>query len=266
MPNTSIPKHKEFSDSLKKESNVDADSCDRKDQTDLRELLVNQGDIGLVHEIAVSEDQVGQINGIGFDLDRKLMRSDGPFCGLGEMEPEEAYQEVVQGWLMNHPVLAKSEVRMSGGGLHLILWLDEPIILDSCWQLDRWIKMIKVIQASLPIDPDQPGILMMTRPIDSVNSKNGKVVTQLKESEPVTQDEIESFVSEMMEHPFKTVMQILFGSERRTPCPICGKEETHLSAGRGLQGHCYNECGKVSLGDLYSTILLPREIRKGGTC
>lgn len=155
---------------------------------------------------------------------------------------------------------------MSGGGLHVILRPKQPILLDTHWKHAHWIAKIKVIQACLPIDPDQPGILMMTRPIDSVNSKNGKTVAQLQASEPVTEEEIESLASEMMTSPFKTVMRILFGAQQESPCPICGQDETHLNAGQGFQGHCYNECGKVSLGGLYGSILLPREKRKGGTC
>jgi|GEM_PF-4128626 len=34
-------------------------------------------------------------------------------------------------WLDNDPLLSRAEVRDTGGGLHVLLWLDEPILCDG---------------------------------------------------------------------------------------------------------------------------------------
>ncbi len=67
---------------------------------------------------------------------------------------------------------------MSGRGLHLILWFDEPVELPTDRELDRWGAIVKIVQAALPIDPDQPGITACSRAIGSINSKNGAEVVQ----------------------------------------------------------------------------------------
>jgi hypothetical protein len=64
----------------------------------------------------------------------------------------------------------------------------------------------------------------------------------------------------MCSSPFRTVLQNLTGSDRVSPCPICGGEDTTLSA-KDHVGFRYNSCGKVTLGNLFGRLLMPRHAK-----
>ena len=118
-----------------------------------------------------------------------------------------------------------------------------------------------MVQASLPIDPDAPGITATTRAIGSVNEKNGAEVTVLAEGEPVTEAEVLGLYGKMLKAPFRTVMKILTGGETMQPCPHCGKDGTKLSA-LNYAGRCYGSCGNVKIDKLYDLVLAPRDAGK----
>jgi hypothetical protein len=103
----------------------------------------------------------------------------------------------------------------------------------------------------LPIDPAQPGITAVTRPIGSINSKNGATVELLHAGESVTADELIELADRMIQQPFRTVLKILSGAEQVTPCPRCGKESL---AALDHVGHCYGCKKRVSLTDLYEVV------------
>lgn len=183
----------------------------------------------------------------------------GPPC------PKTFFDEVLSKWLQRSSVLRHAEVRNTGSGLHLLLNLDEPIEFTSSAIRDRWDCKIRLLQSCLPIDPDQPSITAFTRPINSTNSKNGHRVERLAEGQPVSRDDLDKLVDEMIRRPFATVFQMLNGEERMAPCPICKRPETELSA-MSKQGRYYGSCGDVSLQRLYELLLQPRQSpRTGGS-
>jgi hypothetical protein len=164
--------------------------------------------------------------------------------------PTRFYTEVVRQWLLRHPVLTKAEVRCSGTGLHVILWLDKPIEFTSSAQRERWALIVKVIQKILPSDPDAPGITAMTRPIGSINGKkNGQKVTQVVKGELVTEEEVMGLFQEMHTAPVRMVSRILFGQDNIKPCPICQKDGTSLAA-LDRSAKCYGSCGTVKLSQI----------------
>ena len=94
----------------------------------------------------------------------------------------------------------------------------------------RWTGIVKVVQCALPIDPDQPDITAVTRPLHSVNSKNGGDCHLVGSRNPSLEGRGSRLYNEMVAPPFKTVMHILTGSERLQPCPICQGKDSQLTA------------------------------------
>ena len=226
-----------------------------KQKVDYRKQLFNSGKIGRIEKIQVSTERITQLNGIFFDLDLDLIKRSRLVKGKFE-DPSAFYNKIVKKWLSRHPVLNKAEVRMTGKGLHVILWFDEPVDF-AVENRERWAAIVQVVQAALPIDPDQPGITATTRSIGSVNSKNDVRVKRLRKGKPVSHDEVMSLHQQMVSSPFRTVLGILSGEERISPCPFCKKEETTLVRMEHV-GDCYGSCGKVGLEKLYELILKDR--------
>ena len=224
--------------------------------TDAREALFNAGDIGPIRHVQVSTERITALRGILFDLDPDIMIA-GAVLPQVPSDPVEFYTTVVRPMLDRHPVLAKTEVRNSGRGLHVILRFDPPIEFNSDGERDRWAGIINVVQAALPIDPDQPGITATTRAVGGINSKNGAEVKVLAEGIPVTAAEVLGLYDEMIDSPFKMIMHIMTGDTTMQPCPICGKQGTELSA-LNQEGKCYGGCGKVKPNRFYNLVLAPR--------
>jgi hypothetical protein len=109
----------------------------------------------------------------------------------------------------------------------------------------------------LPGDPNAPGITAPTRPVGSVNSKNGAVVTELRPGRPVDPARVEAYVRDLAGAPFRTVATTLLGGERAEPCPVCRNPGSSLRA-HDRVGQCYH-CGKVSLGMLFDAVYRPLE-------
>ena len=226
------------------------------DLIDLREQLVNEREIGPYKVVQLITEQVARLHAFFFDLDLHLIRP-GPLALGLDAGPAAFYEQTVKFWLARHPVLADAEVRNSGGGLHIIPWLAEPVAFATDGQRRRWDGLVRAVQAVLPVDPHQPGLTGLTRPVGSINSKNGATVERLKEGKPVPVDRVEHLFEQMSRSPFRTVMLVLLGAERIRPCPVCEQAGTTLSAG-DFVGFCYGSCGKVKLAQLYDLFLAPR--------
>ncbi len=223
---------------------------------DDREQPYNGREIGPACLIQVSMERIATLHGFILDLDPGLLQ-DGEFVQGASAGPDEFFGQTVQAWLDRDPILVDAEVRRTGTGLHVSIWFDEPLVFTTDGQRLRWDGIARAIQALLPVDPDQPGITALTRPIGSVNSKNGATVTQLKQGSPVAAERVEARFETLRKNPFKTIMQVLLGNERVRPCPICKVEGTELAA-LDRVGRCYGSCGDVSLGQFYEIFLAPR--------
>ena len=226
------------------------------DVIDLREQLVNQRESGPYRAVQLITEQVATLHAFFLDLDLHLIRP-GPLAPGLEVGPAAFYEQTVRHWLARHPVLADAEVRDSGGGLHIIPWLAEPVAFATDGQRRRWDGIVRAVQAVLPVDPHQPGITGLTRALGSTNSKHDAVVERLKVGKPVPVDRVEHLFEQMSRSPFRTVMLVLLGAERIRPCPVCRAEGTTLSAA-DFVGFCYDSCGKVKLAQLYDLFLAPR--------
>ena len=228
-------------------------------QIDIREQLFNDGATGPISHVQLPAEAITSLRGILFDLDLSLMCA-SPLLPQVPENPREFYTGSVQPWLSRHPTLAKSKVLLSGTGLHSILCFEHPVEFGTDAERDRWAGIVEVVQASLPVDPDQPGITATTSPVGSINGKNGQTVELLAPGQFVTSDEVMELYEQMMQAPFRTVFSILAGAGELQPCPICGQASKRLVS-LDRVGQCYGGCGQVDLDALYEVFLAPRTAR-----
>jgi hypothetical protein len=229
---------------------------DTKDRCahDDRESLVNERGRGPANRIALKVDAVTSIFGFMNDLDCGIL--DPAVVGEECVEsPEALYERHVQHWLDRDPVLAKAEVRDSGGGLHPILWLDEPIIVAS-GGAQMWNAVARGICDALPGDPNLHGIIALTRPVGALNNKYDppREVRLLREGQPVTRAEILDLSRRVTEQPARLWMRLFFGGERAEPCPLCNKES--LGVAGYWQCRCYG-CGRINAASLLYRFYAP---------
>jgi hypothetical protein len=227
---------------------------------DHREQLYNDGEIGTIQQVSRPESMITSLRGILLDIDPGRLRKSVAAPDV-LAHPDKLYKQVVREMLARDPVLNKAEVRVSGRGLHAILRFSPAIELPTEGERQRWAAIVKVIQRLLPTDPDCPGITALTRPLGSVNSKNGAIVRQLLAGESVTAEEVIGLFERVRTSPFQTVAALLFGSGRIQPCPVCNKTDSRLDVLSAI-GKCYGCCGKVRLAQLYDVFLEPRSARK----
>jgi len=239
--------------------------------SDQREALFNAGATGTFKEIMVQAHEVTRLPAILIDLDIECLRI-GKVITEAPADGHDLYEKYVRGWLDNHPVLRKCEVLFTGRGLHCVLRFDKPVEIKSDRRRGLWNITIKAVQRSLPSDPEAPSLLAMTRPVGSINSKNGRRVELLRAGEPVTELEVLQFAEDLTRSGFATFTQILFGSSNVSPCPICRKSDSTLY---GIapkyrttdpqitsRGSCYH-CGKVTLVSLIDLVLKGRDNEDG---
>lgn len=210
---------------------------------DEREAIFNGRALGPASDIAQSVEQVAAINGFLSDLDCKLL--DPGVVGEAAVEsPAVLYDEHVRHWVERDPVLAKAEVRDTGGGLHALLWLESPILVDGD-QAREWDRVAKGLRNALPGDPNVNGIIAMTRPVGALNTKYvpPREVRILRQGQPVTREEVLELSRRVIEQPARLWMRLFFGAERVSPCPLCNKGES-LGVAGNWQCRCY-ECGRV---------------------
>ena len=123
---------------------------------DIREAIFNGRECGPAFSIARPVDQVSAIHGFMIDLDCGIL--DPAVVGQECVESADIlYERHVQGWLERDPVLAKAEARNTGHGLHILLWLDEPIICNGD-EARHWDKIARGLRVVLPGDPNLNGI------------------------------------------------------------------------------------------------------------
>jgi hypothetical protein len=221
---------------------------------DAREQLYNDRLVGDITSVSWPAERVTRLRGILFDLDPAVLLPGNPYMPPAD-EPIGFYENV-RPVLERHPLARHAEVRSSGRGLHVIVWMDPPAELNTAAEQRYWSAAVAAVQRSLPSDPRAPGITALTRPVGSVNRKNGATVTVLKPGEPVAPERVLEFTAELARAPFRVLAGILLGGERLSPCPFCrqaGSEFTTLDR----VGRCYPRCGTVGGDRLFDLVLRP---------
>jgi len=224
--------------------------------SDQREQLYNDRRTGTFAEVQLPLERITRLHAIMLDLDPKLLRAGN---GLFEAADDpETFHQFIRPALDRHPLAAGAEVRISGTGLHLLVWLDPPVELTTNEDQRYWAALVKAVQRTLPVDPDMPGITALTRPIDSHNSKNGALVRMLLPGSKVSPSVVEEYVCRLGAAPFREVAVVLLGDMKVIPCPLCRKQGKRLDV-LDRRGKCYGGCGPVHLHQLFDHIYLPRQ-------
>jgi hypothetical protein len=219
--------------------------------TDLRETLFNEPATGAIHDVQKPLAGVYRLRGIMWDLDPKLLKPDNTiFPPAGDTK---AFYAKIKAILGRHPLARSAEVRSSGTGLHVILWLDSAVELKTAADQAHWDAIVKVVQRTLPSDPDMPGITAVTRPLGSINGKNGAVVEVLQAGKSVTPKEVQEYVARVEMAPFKEIAVPLLGGDHVKPCPICKGKDRRLDV-LDFVGKCYNGCSKVTGDQLFDCV------------
>lgn len=232
-----------------------------ENHVDWREQLVNNGATGPIDRVSVAEELIVVVRGIMLDFDPHLLRPHLFSQGTGE-DADRLFRQTVNPWLNRHELWRNSEVRFSGTGLHVLLWLEPWIEINHEGERQRWSGITKVLQAAFPTDPVAPGITALTRPVGSINSKSGQPVRIVKKGQPVSPAAIISFFDQLRNAPFHSVAALLFGRDRISPCPICVAHDSTLTVQSG-HGECYGRCGRVEYEQLMDAFFLPTPTVRG---
>jgi hypothetical protein len=229
------------------------DPASRPATTDHREQLVNGRECGPVTAVALPESMITSLHAVMLDIDPDLFRADRlPEGATGN--PVMMYEGFIGPVLGRHSLYRRAEVRDSGRGLHVLLWLDPHVTFEDESDRTRWAAIVRIVQRVLPSDPNAPSITSLTRPVASVNTRTGRRVAALKPGEPVHPDDLLDLVEEVAIAPFKVAAGLLLGSDL-SPCPACRGPGTRLGI-LDKVGRCYS-CGEVTLARLFDAYLKP---------
>lgn len=222
------------------------------DPLDAREQLANNGAIGPVSQVSLPAHLITSLRGILIDIDPGMWTAVRHDPQLAD-HPDRFFERIVRRMTQRNPILARAEVRSSGRGLHVIVWLASPVEFKSVAERDRWADIVKAVQRLLPSDPNCPGITALTRPINSVNSKNNRTVEQLHAGARVRAEEVIAMVGEMDRAKFRAVAKVILGDDRNIMCPKCRGKKLHIN---NHAGKCY-DCGDIELSHVYDSVLVP---------
>jgi hypothetical protein len=227
-----------------------ANTAGEESLVDQREALYNGGCTGPAGRIQIPAERITRLNGIMVDFDPGNLDPNNRI--LPPADDPHQFLDRSRAVLDRHPVLRFAEVRSSGTGLHLVTRLNPPVELRTAGEQRYWDAIVRAVQASLPSDPNAPGITALTRPVGSINSKNGARVETLRPGSPIDPQRAVVFVKQLEAAPFRVIAEILFGGDHLTPCPLCVRKDSRLSAMERM-GKCYH-CGAVRLEALYAAI------------
>lgn len=224
----------------------------RASRVDIREQLFNEGATGDIASVSLPAVRITSVRGLLYDIDPTLLKF-GNLLGAVPSGPAELYENSVRHWLQRHETLSKAEVRVSGVGLHVLLWFEPYLEATSDAERDQIAASIEIAQAALPSDPRAPGITATTRALGSVNGKNSREVAQLKAGEAVPREDLDALCADLTERPFRHFVTVLTGDSQISPCPICRTPGTTLES-LNYVGKCYAKCGQVTLDQLLSEV------------
>lgn len=219
---------------------------------DDREQTFNAGATGPVQRVSTPADLITSVRAILLDVDPKFIKPT-LYAGTDGTAAERLYAQTARHWLDRHPLLKDAEVRLSGTGLHVLLRLEPAVEFGRTNDRDRWAIVTKIVQSTLPSDPNAPGLTALTRPVGSTSGKSGRVVVALRPGSPVRPDAVLGFVAELQQKPFATVARVLYGRGTIRPCPVCRAADSSLKL-LDRVGRCYG-CGEVTVAQLLGAVM-----------
>jgi hypothetical protein len=222
---------------------------------DQREAPYNDRKIGLVYDVQLPVERITTLHGFVIDLDPALLRPGNPLFAPAD-SPAEFFTNICP-MLDRHPILRFAEVRSSGRGIHLLVWIDPPVELCSAAAQIHWDAMVRIVQRSVPSDPTAPGITALTRAVGSINRKNGAVVEVLRPGKSVEPQQIDEYLKQISAAMFKVIVLPLVGDTRVSPCPVCQLGGSRLDI-LDRAGMCYGGSDKHKLSEVFDSIYAPR--------
>ncbi len=217
--------------------------------SDNRETLCNARITGHAQIIQYKLEEIVELRGVMVDVDPQYLSTTLPW-GHALGDPRSLWIEHIQKGLAAIGLVEFIEARMSGTGLHLVIWFDMPVPLASQRDREIWDARIRLLQSLLLGDPQSPGITALTRPVGSRNSKSQVEVETIHAGRPITAEQFAIIVDQLAAEPARTVIRYVYGSDRVTPCPYCGVVDTTCSA-LYRNTTSYNCCGKRDLLNLF---------------
>ena len=225
----------------------------------------NDRRVGPLREVQLPTECITSLHGILFDFDPKICRPTIPRSP--RRRPGGIPRQHSAPVLERHPLARHAEVRVSGTGLHLILWLSPAAEMRSAGDQAFWAAVVK---AGSGHAADRPGHARHHRPHPPASGpptpRTVPRSTRLKAGEPVNPQDVLAFLRESDSAPFREVAVPMLGGERLSPCPVCGVEDTRLDV-RDRSGMCYGGCGQVTLVGTLQQHLRPaaceRAVRRG---
>jgi hypothetical protein len=219
--------------------------------TDVREQLANERLTGPIHEVQLPLERITTLHGIMIDLDPHLYKPENPY--FKPDDDPEIFLHNITTVLERHPLARSAEVRATGSGLHLLIWFARAVQMKSAAEQQKWANIVAIVQRTLPGDPNAPGITAVTRPVDSINSKNDRSVRTLRAGQPIDADAVEKYAERISLAPVREIAGVLLGSNRITPCPVCREPKSELSL-LDRSARCYRGCGNVDLASILDTV------------
>jgi hypothetical protein len=220
---------------------------------DAREQFFNGRSVGHIHEVATRLAEITTLYALMVDLDPGTLHAGNRY--FPPVDDPVGFWHGVKPVLDRHPILHDAEVRVSGRGLHLLVHLESALELQSSDDQVKWDVRARVLQSTVPCDPNMPGLTALTRPLGSANSKCGRTVERLASGRLVAIEAVKAYCDEVVKAPFRAVAALLLGSsERVSPCPKCLGDRSRMTV-LARNGRCYR-CGVVTVADLFDQVML----------
>lgn len=218
---------------------------------DILEQLFGDRLIGRRRDVSVPWSRIKGLRAVLVQLDPQQLVPGNLFYPPAQ-DPWEFYGGIRR-VLNRHPILRHAEVRTSGNGLDLLIWLRRP--LDFCCRNNReyWDWRFDTLR-NWEFDKEySPAERCLVRPLGAIDPETGRQVVKIVDGSPVWPDEIAAYDERVAAEPFRQNVGILLGGfDRVSPCPKCRQEDSELDMGR-FEGQC-SRCGTVDFGDVWSLI------------
>ncbi|MCC5831133.1 MAG: hypothetical protein JJU36_16960, partial [Phycisphaeraceae bacterium] len=135
--------------------------ADHQHLIDLAEHNVNQCAIGKRSQVSLKEELITSISRLMIDVDPSDWRgvlSDQELADPSVINPKTFWTHHLEPMLGRHSLLRHSEVRFSGRGFHVLVCLDEPVVLPDDDTRTHWKSRLQILQCMIPSDSRSPSL------------------------------------------------------------------------------------------------------------
>ena len=214
------------------------------------EALFNDGCKGPESRIQLPAARITRLLGIMLDLDPGKLDPRQPVFPPGGRPPRVPREHPARP--RSPPPARDAEVRISGTGLHADPLARPARRAEVRRRAAYWAAIVAAVQASCRRTRNAPGITALTRPVGSINSKNGGRVEILEPGSPIDPQRRRRFRQRVAGRAVPDRREDPARRGAISPCPICRSERSRLDV-LDHAGKCYG-CGTVALRTLFDAI------------